>query len=346
MLLSIQYLRAVAAMMVVVFHAAEAFGRLVEPDEAFRFTAGLAGVDIFFVISGFVMGLTTQGRDVPPIAFLRKRIVRIVPLYWLLTLFVANVAIVRPDLLSSTVFDARHLLASLVFWPVVHPALNEILPLLIPGWTLNYEMAFYVLVAVSLVLPRALRTGFVLLVLALAIASREHIPYRPATDFYTMPLIFEFGAGLLLARAHAGGSVVRPGVALFAMLVGAFALLALAGTGLWRFLAAGLPAVLVVSGAIFLERGRSFPRWRLPVLLGDASYSIYLTHALALPLLSQGWRSFGLSSSFQGEVAFLLVAVTLSALVGIAVHLAVEKPLLVLLTRPSHPRPVPAGLPA
>ena len=80
---------------------------------------------------------------------MRKRLIRVVPLYWVLTLFLAAVAVMKPEVLATTVFDCRHFVASMLFIPWQHPQIGAMLPLLIPGWTLNYEMAFYVMFAAA-----------------------------------------------------------------------------------------------------------------------------------------------------------------------------------------------------
>src|SRR5829696_2873445 len=149
---SIQYLRGVAALMVVYTHASVQTQRYADVELPFS-AHGAAGVDIFFVISGFIMWMTTIG-DTPtskPLPFISRRISRIVPLYWVLTTGIVIVGLVRPDLLSSTVITVWHVLASFFFIPYPHPADNgSLVPVLIPGWTLNYEMFFYAIFACSL----------------------------------------------------------------------------------------------------------------------------------------------------------------------------------------------------
>ena len=160
-IISIQILRALAALLVVFHHARYQ----IRDFEAFFYggiwQSGQAGVDIFFVISGFIMWVTTHDRRTTPLQFLTNRIVRIVPLYWLLTLTVAAACLIAPSLFRGVVLAPEHVVKSLFFIPDFYPGMpTHIWPLLLPGWTLNYEMIFYVVFAVALLLPRHLMIPF------------------------------------------------------------------------------------------------------------------------------------------------------------------------------------------
>src|SRR5215831_4540480 len=144
MILGLQYVRGIAAMMVVYHHTGfqifKAGGHVGLP----LWQLGAAGVDLFFVTSGFIMWVTTQDAHVTPAEFCYRRIVRVAPLYWLATLFLLGVSLAAPQLLGTTKFDPGHAMESLLFVPVEHPIFaGEALPFIIQGWTLNYEMFFY-----------------------------------------------------------------------------------------------------------------------------------------------------------------------------------------------------------
>lgn len=135
---SIQLLRAVAAIAVVTQHVPIPI-----------FGDGLWGVDLFFVISGFIMCHATarSGRN-----FFLKRIIRIVPLYWLGTLFIYALALTLPQLLNTTTANPVDLLKSLLFIPFIKGGIP--VPIVFQGWTLNYEMFFYGLFWISLLVSR------------------------------------------------------------------------------------------------------------------------------------------------------------------------------------------------
>ncbi|MEY9103377.1 peptidoglycan/LPS O-acetylase OafA/YrhL [Sinorhizobium fredii] len=141
---TIQYLRAAAALAVVVFHAAEKTGH--------DFAVGAAGVDVFFVISGFIMWVISDRRPLTPAKFIWDRIRRIVPIYWFAT--AVMIAGALAGLFPNLALTLDHVLASLFFIPFRSPSSGEIWPLLVQGWTLNFEMLFYAVFAASLLLPR------------------------------------------------------------------------------------------------------------------------------------------------------------------------------------------------
>ncbi|RYG23519.1 MAG: acyltransferase, partial [Burkholderiales bacterium] len=140
-LYSVQYLRAAAALLVVVAHA---FSYQMGLGNPLVVEAGEVGVTLFFAISGFIMVHVTGPGSFSAGDFLVRRIVRIVPLYWLFTALAASLAVLAPALFKTTVFTWPHFIQSLLF--IAHEAPNRggTSPLLSLGWTLNYEAFFYV----------------------------------------------------------------------------------------------------------------------------------------------------------------------------------------------------------
>lgn len=327
MIISLQYLRAVAALMVVAFHAADKLSTLDPNGQPFAFTVGLAGVDIFFVISGFIIYVTGSQAGTTPTSFLRKRLIRIVPLYWVLTLMLAAVAVLKPGLLASSSFDPSHFIASLLFVPWPHPQIPALLPLLIPGWTLNYEMAFYGLFALGLLLPSSARLSSLVSVLCLLVALGMIFAPTGIAAFYTDQIILEFAAGTIIAAMWMHGVRSPTMLAVAALGVGAVLLCMGAGSTLPRVIGAGIPAAMIVSGAVFSESvARRRPIWLLSEL-GDASYSIYLSHVVVLPVLAKLWQAAGLGAEGYG-IPFFVTALAGSAVAGMILHRLVERPLL------------------
>ena len=306
---AIQMLRGIAAMMVVFVHIDIQLERL-------RFgTLGTGwlscGVDIFFVISGFIMWTSVERRGgMSGGAFLRNRLIRIVPLYWFVTTIVLLVGLAMPHVMATTKIELGHVVTSYLFLPARHPVTGVFWPLLIPGWSLNYEMLFYVIFALALVIApasRAVRFWLIAGLLSAMVLVADLTKSRlDVMNFYDSPMIFEFVAGILLGVLWRRGVIRRSPLSL-AVLVGGFALL-------WPGLGLGtagtiVGAALIVAGAVFLP---PLPHNPLSTL-GDASYSLYLTHAITLRALaylcehlalSVGWKAF----TITGVTAAIIIA--------------------------------------
>jgi exopolysaccharide production protein ExoZ len=321
--LSIQYLRGLAALGVLLFHASQRAGA--------AFGAGAAGVDVFFVISGFIMWTVSARRATGPGDFLLRRAGRIAPLYWTITLLVVGLDMLRPSLFPNMRLDAPHVILSLLFLPH-HDPTGAIAPVIVPGWTLNYEAFFYVNFALTLLAPAGRRAWVLTSVLGGLCLAGLFLPHGrwAAVDTYCDPLILEFVAGSWLAKAAAAGRLGSVTAAWTAIAAGLLIMTAAAVTRTdverWaRLLCWGLPALLIVRGALSLEGSGHMPVFAPLKLLGDASYSIYLAHGLALSL---AFRLIG------GLDLPLLAAIALAApfgvLAGLACYWLVERPLLAL----------------
>ena len=329
MILNIQALRALAVYLVVLVHTRSILNGT--PGQSLPLGFGLSGVDIFFVISGLIMVVTTDHREFRPGDFIWHRIVRIVPLYWLMTLLVFGVALVAPTLVQATKPSPVELLKSLFFIPFVKS--NGLLqPIVFVGWTLNCEMFFYVLFAFSLfVASRDLRIGLMIAALTgLTLAGVVIGGTNPYVGFYTSPLLLEFGAGVLLGAFRDKLPVGRGWliVATAATLVGGA--LIVAGPVYWqnldRAISCGIPALMIVSSALVFERAGYVVRAKWIGLLGAASYSIYLTHFFVTQVSTKLAHNAHVHSLILGLGIMAITAVA-CALVGIAVHLYIELPL-------------------
>ncbi|MGR9465800.1 acyltransferase family protein [Rhizobium leguminosarum] len=321
MLVQLQYLRAIAALMVVYFHAILQLAKVNPAVDATAFIYGETGVDIFFVLSGFVMWLTTSGRAMSPVDFARRRIKRIVPLYWLATLFSATVALVAPSLLKSTVFDLPHLIASLLFLPWANPAdPSTITPVVVPGWTLNYEMFFYLVFALLLPLQEVRRIPAMFAVFAVILITCRLLPETTVTRFYREPIMLEFLAGVVLGWLY-GQKVLLPNRWAWAALAMGFAFLFINEALMppeSRFYAWGIPAIFIIYGAVSIDFSR------LPVVgwlnyLGDCSYSIYITHAFTLAFLRVAADRLPIGI-LQQPVLFVILSLVLSSIGGAIIH--------------------------
>lgn len=325
-LLNIQALRALAAFMVVCVHlqvlAAMAGGGPHATD------AGNGGVDLFFVISGFIMVFTTGRKPQKPASFLAARLRRIAPLYWSVTVAVFLVATLAHGLVQGTPADAGRLLASLLFLPVAR-ANGVMQPVVFVGWTLNLEMAFYVLFAFGLMAKtRWLGVVGTVAVLALAVAFGQTVHPDDVLGFYTTPMILEFGLGMLLGLAWPRLDPPRWARAPLALAgLCAFGLM-LAGPALWpgldRMVIFGLPAAVIVAVSLMLERRGWAVRWRWVKALGAASYAIYLSHFFVtqavIKLADKAHWHGALEAAAAAAVTFLGVA-----LAGVGLHHTLEQ---------------------
>lgn len=313
MIVGVQYLRAYAALLVVFFHAA------VNGDSTVVF--GGSGVDVFFVLSGFLMWKVTS-HETRPGAFMLNRIQRIVPIYWLATLTVFACAVL--GITGSIQPDPAYLASSLAFLP--YRAAEHLYPMLIVGWTLNLEMFFYAVFALAIwLLPRkyvplamtALFTGLVAL-----------RPLDPVIAFYANPMILEFIAGIWIAVLSTKLPGRLAGSALLLLgIVGT-----VAGGGLPREIGYGIPAILCVIGVLAIERDDATPNLPLLRLLGDASYSIYVWHSFAIAAMAP---------ALAGGPFATLVLFSAGVVFGLGGYYVFERPVLDLMKRLKSRRPAP-----
>ena len=316
---SIQYWRAVAAMMVVVYHAFSRAGN--EP----LFMLGSAGVDIFFVISGTLMLIVTDDLRQTPAVFLWHRLARIVPLYWAVTLLYVAIGLIAPALYPWPAIRADEIVRSLLFVPYQSQG-GPIVPVVAPGWSLNMEMFFYALLALAIVVDRKRRLTIAAATLVAVVALEAAAGGRlgPLVTFYGSGITLDFLAGLVLGRLWLDGRIpgFRTGVAILALSVAALAATLVAGIhpeGLPRFLLWGLPACGLLLGGLAIERSDRLPDLKLMETLGDASYSLYLLHTLVIAV----------SFRFTGERPFLLLAIAapVAAALSVVSYRLFERPL-------------------
>ena len=332
-IVSIQYLRAGAALLVVFYHALYQIKEYQGLFEGGIWRFGSAGVDIFFLISGFIMWVTTATRHTTPVGFMKNRIIRIVPMYWIVTLGLFTLSSILPNAIMIVDTTPGHLARSLLFIPHADPAQPErIWPLLLTGWTLNYEMFFYGIFACALLLPRRFMLPMVFAVFsALTLTGFSGMAHGPAASFWTESIIMEFAAGMLIGHLYLRGRLSFSGpVSVALVVVGGILLVAATPWAVpqTRLLAWGLPAFMIVIGALSLESYRT-PRGKgVLELLGDASYSIYLTHIVTLGALRTFWNMAGLTKpGLPAAVTFICVAMLVCTVVGVAAYAGVEAPI-------------------
>ena len=341
-LYGIQVLRALAALMVAVHHVqgdagflAARAGTVFTPSHTLPWTAG---VDLFFVISGFIM-VHSSARlfDRPEGArlFIARRIARIVPLYWAATTLFLLVLLASPALLNSEVPSLGQIAASYLFWPLANAA-GELQPIYSLGWTLNYEMLFYVLFGAALLAPGWLVVPLVCVALAglvgaQALAGPLPLPF----GFWGQPIVLEFAAGMAVGLLRRNGLrldgrlrwlMTAAGIALFVIASGD----GWAQTS-WGAVALRGPAALLLVTAAACGRNVTAPSAleRALAVVGDASYALYLVHPFAMRALREVflWIAPSATGLF---IAFALIAAVLAAL---AVYHWFERPMTKVLRR-------------
>ena len=349
---SIQRLRALAALTVVVGHAqTEAVVAAAKGGGVFAPSSLLpwgAGVDLFFVISGFIMVVASErlfGRPGASGTFASRRLKRIVPLYWLFTTLYVLI-----QFATHKPVGGLDLLASYLFWPRDIFGDGVARPIFTLGWTLEYEMFFYALFAVAVRWPARQAVAAVAATLAVGVAIGQvwHLPAGPLA-FWTQPIVFEFVLGMAIGLLWRSGvrlpSPARLGLGCAAVVLLAFDLMHSAQrpsdwitpTDLARVLAWGVPAGMLVAAAA-LARPRS-PNAGFGAVVGldliafgDASYALYLVHPFVVGSLMRAWNLTGLAGRF-GYWPFVAASLIVSAAAAMVAHLWFERPVAERLAR-------------
>ncbi|QXH37413.1 acyltransferase family protein [Pseudomonas muyukensis] len=338
MLNSIQILRALAAWIVVLHHYMQITYNftLTDPLSVGLHRYGAIGVDLFFVISGFVIYLSATRQSVTPLEFATHRIARIVPAYWLFSAFTAALLIYWPGMVALTSFEPGFLLKSLFFIPALNPSGIGYFPLMTVGWTLNYEMAFYAVFFGSLWLPRPWRiAGLFLGILAL----RKFLPeLGGAFEFYKHKIVYEFLFGVLIGMLYQRGLInaIKPWLAA-GLLATALLIIAKVGQVTHNPFKSGIPCALIVIAALSQER-RMQNMTRLNAL-GNWSYSTYLCHIPILCLMLAVQTHTGLP-----PMVTLISSVVLIALVSAASFNLVERPIAKYMKKRASTRVDPVAL--
>ena len=326
-LVGIQVLRAFAALAVVAFHFTVSLQQDFHLTAGLVFPAGANGVDVFFVISGFIMSYTTaRPSERSPASFVLKRLARIVPLYWVMTLAVFGLGLAAPALFHLSQASLTQLLRSLIFIPYAR-ADGMAEPVLFLGWTLNYEMFFYAIFAAAMLISQRFYLWITIGAILALTAIGQFVHSGILLAFYTNDIMLEFVWGCLLFLIFQRWAKAVSALSLVWIL--GVALLAAQNyiePGWPRGLEKGLPALLIVGGVLgsTMQDGvlrRTFAR------IGDASYSLYLGHPYAL----------GLTAKLAiGLLGASVLSATLAGVAGLAISLLGALASFFLLERPSN----------
>lgn len=329
---SLQALRALAALLVVFSHIRHKHLQNSEPVAQFMsgYDFGPYGVDIFFVISGFIIAyIGPPGfHTLADIArFAKRRVVRIFPLYWLVTLVAFTAWLYNPQIVNSSAPHLTRIWESFVLWPTDGRYLYQ------TGWTLSYEIYFYLLFALTMLagpLQRIILPVFLAASIALGVyltPNKDSPVFHMVTGHY----LIEFLAGYLFCILFRNNFQNFPRAGLAFLGLGTCLILAksvfggpvLEGIYYW-----GAPAILIVFGGLMIENIIKWPKHI--IAMGDASYALYLTHSLVLAPLAIIWYKL-LPASLTSNVLFMLVALAATLITAHLCHLIFEKPVTRLL---------------
>jgi exopolysaccharide production protein ExoZ len=321
----VQVLRLVAAVLVVITHATFYTHERLSPGQTV-WQAGTAGVDIFFVISGFVIVVASRGLA-PGVGgakeFTIRRLIRIVPLYWIATTLNLAILFIAPgEVLHSTV-NWWNIICSYVFVPS-HNSDGRIEPLLGVGWTLTFEMFFYAVMALAILVRRNIYVFVGAVMLLCTLGSLWRQPDWPTVSYYLSPRVLEFYLGMLVALGSRHWRL-SPWVAV----PGCVLSLGLLVAGPWVMPALplivdrGLPSVVLVACVVALEPAIGARCPRFLVFLGGASYAIYLFH----PLVAPGVPVVLGRLRFDNAPVSVVLSVVVAIAVASGLHVVVERPL-------------------
>ncbi len=310
--LRIQVLRLIAAAAVVLYHTQVTTGTYfggTNPYPILEYASH--GVDLFFVISGFIIVFIGSTRETTAPLFVKRRIERIVPLYWMMTLAMFALTHI-PGIARKEASGPLHLIQSVLFFswtngPATYPVLNV-------GWTLEFEVLFYAVAAIAMALSKRVWATTALVMLAMVVTGQ-------GTSFFLQnPIMIEFVFGMTI------GTFLYDRRTFPWMLAGTALVLVtlpmtVATQQVWIF---GLPSALIVAVAVYADVRKSYRGTVLPEL-GNASYSIYLAHVIAISFACKILVKVVPSAS--RAIIIPLIAV-FALVIGYAVYQLIEKRLI------------------
>ena len=333
----IQVLRGIASLLVVLLHTTMNAKEIFNKDFLGGFfTFGGAGVDIFFVLSGFIItytaakGLTQPGKLLP---FLRRRFVRIFPTYWIIITIFILLQLALPSFYRTHYNFTLSNICSTLFLLPGHPMVNGV------SWTLSYELFFYVLFSLAFLLPGkrlafalSMLYGSVIIALSLWGYNFEH--GNRWIDLLTSPMNVEFFMGVIIAVLVRR---IPPGLSLPLIITGSLLFLAggiavdlnygLLPNAFNRVVIFGIPSFLIISGLVRFELGRKIKLHNILLSLGEASYSLYLLH---LPVVA-GCMRIMTKFNIQNNVilhGMLLIMIALICYASILFFKWIERPII------------------
>lgn len=323
MIVSVQYLRGIAALLVLLAHIS--YKDMQYSLGSFHFDIGIFGVDIFFVISGFVMYYISQNiensfRGI--ICFFKQRVIRIIPLYWLVSCLALMIYIIAPERVNSST-GSTDILNSFTLFP------SETKYLVAVGWTLSYEFYFYFLFSISLFFKYYKALIISVILLSLVFVGEMLFSKTFLQNFLTNSLLLEFFYGILIAKYYLNHFTHRAKFLLGFIIVGLFILYInfFSDISTIRGFYFGFPAMVIVLVLVSCEKYFKKHKSILLTELGNMSYSLYLVHLFVLAFVAIIYKLVKINT-FVAEIIYLIAMFSLSILIGYVVYKFIESPLL------------------
>jgi exopolysaccharide production protein ExoZ len=320
----LQAMRGMASMLVLVMHSALYYAIRLSPERfPWDWQRGARGVDLFFVLSGFMMVYSSEklfGNANGWKLFAERRVIRIVPIYWIATTIKLVALLAAAGMLIHSQFDWGRAISSYFFIP--YRSSEGIEPLLIVGWTLNFEMFFYAIFTLALRLRANIYIFVAAILFPLAIASVFRQPDWPGASFYLNPIVLEFFFGMLIAKWVLSGKRMHPAIAAFMLVGGLVWLLFLPIPKPYILSVNGFAASAAIWGTAALEpRLKWLPKWTL--YLGDISYVLYLFHPFIAPAGPYILKRMHMHNPLLSVVLSVTAAVAAACLI----HQYLERPI-------------------
>ena len=331
----LQILRGIAALIVATSHSVEDVALLTPGTARLPAISGPFGVEIFFVISGFIICHISWGQFQKPGAWLhfaKNRFVRLVPLCWLFTAVFLLMGQVLPGAVHHNALSVSAVVGSLLFLPIGDA--SHIAAPVFMNWSLDFEVLFYALFTPLLLLSRQKALAILTLIFTSAILLHPLFEVNTAPEFWSRYYVGEFLTGVWLAALFNWRPSWRMTPRLFwPVTAGLLAFAAFAFP--WEYvrhtaveqLAPALVAPWFVVAAVFLRPGSLSWGSRLLKVVGDASYSLYLTHVFTLRAIRLILQKLHLDNALPAPVYVVLI-VTACAGVAVLSYRLIERPLL------------------
>lgn len=337
MLYSIQFLRGIAALLVVLTHslfASLAYGN----DNSFLMNYynfgefGGVGVDIFFVISGFIMAYVTRNDNVTLKKFAFDRAIRVIPLYWFFLTVMLCIFLFLPTAFKNNELVLWNVVASYLFLPS-YKFDGSISPLLGVGWTLNYEMFYYFFFAAFLSVNREKRFVFVSMsFVGLSILGIIFQFKSPILFVFTNPIILEFCLGMFLFNLYNHKLLCNRAISIVVLVIALFIFYLTIIYGIpskfdiYRVFVFGLPSFLLMYSLISLEvLGLKFSS--IICFIGKISFSLYLSHYFVVRLMSKVFEQLNIFKLLRYDDISTFIIILFSIVFGGLVYFVIENPL-------------------